>query len=53
MNPRRDPGRAILRQAIEGHEIPPNTNIEVALDLMYGALFHRLFQAHAHCVTAS
>ncbi len=47
VNPRRDPARAILRRAIERDEIPRNSDIELALDLMYGALFHRLLHAHA------
>ena len=47
VNPRRDPARAILRRAIERHQIRADTDIEVALDLLYGALFHRLLHAHA------
>jgi AcrR family transcriptional regulator len=47
VNPRRDPARAILKRAIERDEIPENTNIELALDLLYGPLFHRLLHAHA------
>jgi AcrR family transcriptional regulator len=47
VNPRRDPARAVLRRAIERGAIPVDTDIEVALDLLYGALFHRLLHAHA------
>ena len=47
VNPRRDPARAVLRRAIEREEIPADTNIEVTLDLLYGALFHRLLHGHA------
>jgi AcrR family transcriptional regulator len=47
VNPRRAPARAILRHAIERDEIPQDTNIEVAVDLLYGPLFHRLLHAHA------
>jgi AcrR family transcriptional regulator len=47
VNPRRDPARAVLRRAIERGQIPEDTNIEVTLDLLYGALFHRLLHAHA------
>lgn len=47
VSPRRAPGRAILKRAIERGELPEGTKVEVALDLMYGALFHRLLHAHA------
>lgn len=47
VKPRRDPGRALLGRAIARDEIPDDTNVEVALDLLYGALFHRLLHAHA------
>jgi AcrR family transcriptional regulator len=47
VNPRRDPARAVLKRAIERDQIPGDTNIELALDLLYGPLFHRLLHAHA------
>ena len=47
VEPRRDQARAIFRRAIERGEIPPGTNIEVALDLLYGPLYHRLLHGHA------
>ena len=47
VEPRRDQARAIFRRAIERGEIPPDTNIEVALDLLYGPLYHRLLHGHA------
>jgi AcrR family transcriptional regulator len=47
VEPRREQGRAIFRQAIERGEIPGNTKIEVALDLLYGPLYHRLLHGHA------
>ena len=47
IRPRRDPGRAVLTRAIERGEIPPDTDIEVALDLLYGPLYHRLLHGHA------
>jgi AcrR family transcriptional regulator len=43
---RRDPARAVLRLAIERGEIPADTNIEVALDVLYGPLYHRLLHGH-------
>jgi len=45
--PRRDQARAVFRRAIERGEIPADTNIEVALDLLYGPLYHRLLHGHA------
>lgn len=47
VKPRREQGRAIFRRAIEGGEIPPGTKIEVALDLLYGPIYHRLLHGHA------
>ena len=47
MEPRREQGRAIFRRAIERGEIPANTKIEVALDLLYGPMYHRLLHGHA------
>ncbi len=47
VEPRRDQGRAIFRRAIERGEIPADVKIEVALDLLYGPLYHRLLHGHA------
>jgi AcrR family transcriptional regulator len=47
VEPRRDQGREILRRAIDRGEIPAETNTEVALDLIYGPLYHRLLHGHA------
>jgi AcrR family transcriptional regulator len=47
IEPRREQGRAIFRRAIERGEIPADTKIEVALDLLYGPLYHRLLHGHA------
>jgi AcrR family transcriptional regulator len=47
VSPRRDPARMALKRAIERGEIPADTNIEAVLDLLYGALFHRLLHRHA------
>ena len=43
---RRAPARAVLGRALERGEIPADTNIEVALDLLYGPLYHRLLHGH-------
>jgi len=47
VEPRRDQARAIFRRAIERGEIPASTNTEVALDLLYGPVYHRLLHGHA------
>jgi len=39
--------RAIFDRAIERGEIPADLDLEVALDLIYGPLYHRLLQGHA------
>ena len=44
---RRDQARVVFRRAIERGEIPADFKIEVALDLLYGAMYHRLLQGHA------
>jgi AcrR family transcriptional regulator len=47
VQPRRDHARVILERAIDRGEIAADTEIDVALDLLYGALYLRLYQAHA------
>jgi AcrR family transcriptional regulator len=47
VQPRRDQARTILARAIERGEIPADTDIEVALDLLYGPFYHRLLHGHA------
>jgi AcrR family transcriptional regulator len=47
VQPRRDQGRALFDRATERGEIPADTNIDVALDLLYGPLYHRLLHGHA------
>ena len=47
VEPRRQQARDIFRRAIERGEIPPDTKVEVALDLLYGPLYHRLLHGHA------
>jgi AcrR family transcriptional regulator len=47
VEPRREQARVILRRAIERGEIPASTDIEVAVDLIYGPLWHRLLHGHA------
>jgi AcrR family transcriptional regulator len=47
VEPRRDQAAAVFRRAIERGEIPADTKIEVALDLIYGPFYHRLLHGHA------
>jgi hypothetical protein len=47
VEPRRAQARTVVHRAIDRREIPADTNIEVALDLLYGPLYHRLLHGHA------
>ena len=47
IQPRRAAGRAVLGRAIERGELASGVDVEVALDLLYGPLYHRLLHAHA------
>jgi AcrR family transcriptional regulator len=45
--PRRARGRAILAAAVDDGQLPADTDLELALDLLYGPIYHRLLQGHA------
>ena len=45
---RREEGRALLQEALRAGEVRPDLDIDVALDLIYGALFFRLLMGHAN-----
>lgn len=47
VEPRRAQARAIFQRAISRGEIPAGTDVEAAVDLLYGALYHRLLHGHA------
>jgi AcrR family transcriptional regulator len=47
VEPRREQAREIFRRAIARGEIPADTKVEVALDLLYGPIYHRLLHRHA------
>jgi AcrR family transcriptional regulator len=47
LEPRREQVREIFRRAIERGELPAGTKVEVALDLLYGSMYHRLLNGHA------
>jgi AcrR family transcriptional regulator len=44
---RRAEGKALLERAIQEGELNPELDLEVAVDLLYGALFFRLLMGHA------
>jgi AcrR family transcriptional regulator len=44
---RREPMRAAFARAVARGEAPADLDIEVALDLIYGPLYHRLLHGHA------
>jgi Tetracyclin repressor-like, C-terminal domain len=43
MQRRRDPARAILKRAIERGELPPDTDVELAVDAMMGVTVLRMY----------
>ncbi len=47
VEPRRDQARAVFRRATERGEIPAAVKVEVALDMLYGPIYHRLLHGHA------
>src|ERR1700728_3974361 len=46
VEPRRDQAREVFRRAADRGEIVAGIKVEVALDLLYGALYHRLLHGH-------
>lgn len=44
---RRDEGRKLLERAIEDGDVRADLDLEIALDLLYGAVFFRLLLGHA------
>ena len=47
VTPRREAMRAAFARAAERGEVPANLDVEVAVDLIYGPLYHRLLHGHA------
>jgi AcrR family transcriptional regulator len=47
MEPRRAPGWAAFERAITRGEIAADTDIALALDLLYGPIYHRMLHLHA------
>jgi AcrR family transcriptional regulator len=47
VEPRRERMRAVFARAIERGQVAPGIDVEVAIDLIYGALYHRLLHRPA------
>ena len=47
VEPRRAQARTIFQRAMGRGEIGVSTDVEAAIDLLYGALYHRLLHGHA------
>ena len=47
VEPRREAMRAAFARARDRREVAADLDVEVALDLLYGAVYHRLLQGHA------
>lgn len=47
VRPRREATRQLLLRAIDRGEIAAETDLDVALDLLYGPIYHRLLHGHA------
>ncbi|MEA2580235.1 MAG: hypothetical protein QOE83_1127 [Actinomycetota bacterium] len=47
VQPRRDATRPLLLRAMDRVEIAADTDLELALDLLYGPIYHRLLHGHA------
>jgi AcrR family transcriptional regulator len=47
VEPRRAPGRAAFERAIARGDIAADTDIELALDMLYGPVYHRMLNLHA------
>jgi AcrR family transcriptional regulator len=47
VTPRRDRARSVFTRAAERGEIAPDAPVDVALDVIYGPLYHRLLHRHA------
>jgi AcrR family transcriptional regulator len=47
VQPRRDAGRLVFARAIDRGEIAADTDVEAALDLLYGPIYHRMMQLHS------
>jgi len=46
MAPARERYRVMVEHAIDRGDIPPGSDVDVIMDLLYGAAYHRLIQGH-------
>jgi AcrR family transcriptional regulator len=46
VEPRREAGRAAFARAAARREVPGDLDVELALDLIYGPVYHRLLHGH-------
>ena len=46
VEPRRDQARAVLGRARARGELAPGGDVEVAVDMLWGPLYHRLLHGH-------
>ena len=46
VHPRREAARPLFVRAIDRGEIPAETDIETAIDLLYGPIYHRVLHGH-------
>lgn len=46
VEPRRQSALGLLQRALETGELPPNTDIDVLADALWGPIFHRLLVSH-------
>jgi AcrR family transcriptional regulator len=51
MTPVREQHRMMVERAIERGEIPADADVDVIMDLLYGAAYHRLLQGHLAITT--
>jgi AcrR family transcriptional regulator len=47
VQPRRDRAKVVFDRAVDRGELPRGAPVETALDLLYGAIYHRLLHRHA------
>jgi AcrR family transcriptional regulator len=46
VEPRREAGRLAFARALERRDVPTDVDVELALDLIYGPIYHRLLHGH-------
>ena len=45
--PRRERARVVFDRAVARGDVSPGVSVDVAMDLVYGTIYHRLLQGHA------